>query len=213
MQLSSRPIVPAFTLAFLTLIPTTQVAAQATTATTSGTRLVVGATGNEARYRVREQLAGLDFPNDAVGVTSAVRGEIVLDESGRVQAGHSTIIVDLRTLTSDKERRDGYVQRRTLETEQFPEAVLRVTGLGAMPHPLPTAGEFAFTLTGELTLHGTTRPTSWTVAARAEHDHYYGTATTTFRFAEFGITKPRVAAVLSVDDQITLEYEFHFVKR
>jgi len=27
--------------------------------------------GNEARYRVREQLAGVDLPNDAVGVTSA----------------------------------------------------------------------------------------------------------------------------------------------
>ncbi len=209
-MLSSRRAITAIVVACTALLPVAAVTAQAPSAET---RLVVGATGNEARYRVREQLAGLEFPNDAVGVTSAVSGEIVLDGSGQVQADRSTIVVDLRTLKSDKDRRDGYVQRRTLETEQFPEAVLRVTGLGTLPHPLPTSGEFSFTLTGDLTIHGTTRPTSWSVTGRVEGDHYHGTATTRFTFAEFGLTKPRVAAVLSVDDEIALEYEFHFVKR
>src|SRR5688572_12018089 len=55
------------------------------------TRLVLAATGNEARYRVREQLAGVDFPNDAVGVTSAITGEIVLDDAGKVIPSRSRI--------------------------------------------------------------------------------------------------------------------------
>lgn len=211
MSLSLRPAVAAITL--ISALPLAALAGQSSPPESGEVRLVVGATGNEARYRVREQLAGLDFPNDAVGTTGAVSGEIVLDQTGRVDVERSTIIVDLRGLRSDKERRDGYVQRRTLETDQFPEAVLRVTGLGALPSPLPERGTFTFTLTGDLTIRGATRPTTWSVEARAEGDHYYGTATTRFTFTEFGLAKPRVASVLSVEDDIVLEYQFHFVKR
>jgi hypothetical protein len=35
-----------------------------------GVRLVIAPQGNEARYRVQEQLVGVDLPNDAVGKTS-----------------------------------------------------------------------------------------------------------------------------------------------
>lgn len=190
------------------------VAIVAQSAPATGTvRLEVGATGNEARYRVREQLAGLDFPNDAVGATSAIAGGITLDDGGRVVADRSVITVDLRGLTSDKERRDGYLQRRTLQTGEHPTAVLRVTGFDGLVTPLPTSGTLTFRLTGDLTIRGTTRPTTWAVTAAADGEHYTGTATTTFTFADFGLAKPRVAAVLSVNDEITLEYDFHFVRR
>jgi polyisoprenoid-binding protein YceI len=177
------------------------------------TRLVLAPTGNEARYRVREQLAGVDFPNDAVGATSAITGEIVLDDAGKVIAARSKITVDLRTLKSDRERRDGYIQRRTLETETHPNAVLEVTGLTGLTHPLPTSGALSFTLTGNLTIHGTTRITTWQVTATAGADGYRGSAKTSFTFEEFGLTKPRVAVVLSVEDTIGLELDFHFVKQ
>jgi polyisoprenoid-binding protein YceI len=177
------------------------------------TRLVLAPTGNEARYRVREQLAGVDFPNDAVGATSAITGEIVLDDAGKVIAARSRITVDLRTLKSDRERRDGYIQRRTLETETHPNAVLEVTGLTGLAHPLPTSGALSFTLTGNLTIHGTTRLTTWQVTATASDGGYRGSAKTSFTFEEFGLTKPRVAMVLSVEDTIGLELDFHFVRQ
>ena len=41
---------------------------------TDGLQLVVAPEGNEVRYRVREQLAGFDLPNDAVGATGHVTG-------------------------------------------------------------------------------------------------------------------------------------------
>jgi hypothetical protein len=40
-----------------------------------------------------------------------------------------------------------------------------------------------------------------------------GTATTSFLFTDFGMTKPRVMMVLSVEDTIKLEYRFSFVSR
>ena len=76
--------------------------------------------GSEARYRVREQLAFLDFPNDAVGVTEDVEGKLVLGPDGAVSADDSLIRVDLSTLQSDEDRRDNYVRSRTLGTGQYP---------------------------------------------------------------------------------------------
>jgi hypothetical protein len=63
---------------------------------------------------VREQLANVDLPNDAVGATSAITGQLVLDAQGQVVPGASRFVIDVTTLKSDRERRDGYLQRRTL---------------------------------------------------------------------------------------------------
>jgi polyisoprenoid-binding protein YceI len=92
-------------------------------------------------------------------------------------------------------------------------AELVVTGVQGLPATLPTTGALAFTLTGNLTIRGVTRPTTWQVTATAGADGYRGSAKTTFTFAEFELTKPRVAVVMSVDDQIALELDFHFERR
>src|SRR5215217_3567897 len=44
----------------------------------------VAPAGNEARYRVREQLVGVDLPNDAVGATPEVSGSLLVYADGRV---------------------------------------------------------------------------------------------------------------------------------
>jgi polyisoprenoid-binding protein YceI len=173
--------------------------------------LVLAPEGNEARYRVREQLAGVDFPTDAVGVTKDITGGIALDEQGNVVPAESKFVIDLRSLKSDKERRDRYVQGRVLETDSFPTAVLVPTALEGLPSPLPTSGPLAFELVGDLTIHGVTRPTTWQVNAVADNGGFTGTASTTLGFPEFNLTKPKVMVVLSVADSIRLEYDFHLV--
>lgn len=81
-------------------------------------RYVVAPDGNEARYRVREQLMHHDLPNDAVGKTTAITGGISLSPAGAIDTAASKITIDVTSLKSDQDRRDGYVQHRTLETEQ-----------------------------------------------------------------------------------------------
>jgi polyisoprenoid-binding protein YceI len=171
-------------------------------------RFVLAPTGNEARYRVREQLAGFDFPNDAVGATSDITGGIVIGTDGKVVPGESKFVVDLTKLKSDKERRDGFLQRRTLETEKFPTVELVPTALRGLATPLPSSGEKTFDLLGDLTIRGVTRPTTWHVKATFDGGRIAGSAATTFTFAEFQITQPKVASVLSVADSIRLEYDF-----
>jgi polyisoprenoid-binding protein YceI len=178
-----------------------------------GVRLVTAADGNEARYRVREQLARIEFPSDAVGSTSSVTGAIVLDAQGRIVRADSRFTVDLASISTDSDRRDNYVRRNTLKTEQFPTAVFVPVSFDGLPTPLPTSGEMTFQLTGDLTLHGNTRPVTWNVTARAGAGGYTGTARTQFSFSYFGIPVPRVASVLSVTETVRLEYDFRLVPR
>jgi polyisoprenoid-binding protein YceI len=167
------------------------------------------APGTKARYKVREQLAGIDFPSDAVGGTEAITGFLIVRPDGSIDP-KSKLSVDLTTLSSDQSMRDGYLQRNTLETEKFPVMDLlakRATGLAT---PLPATGQAGFRLVSDVTLHGVTKEVTWTVVSTFGNDTIAGRATTTTDFATFNLTKPSLARLLTVDDKIELEVEFRF---
>jgi polyisoprenoid-binding protein YceI len=165
--------------------------------------------GTKARYKVTEQLAGINFPSEAVGTTEAITGAIVVNPDGSIAPG-SKLTVDLRTLTSDQSLRDGYIQTRTLETERFPTLEIVPKRAVGLPAPLP-AGQQAqagFQLIADMTIRGVTKETTWNVVATFGNTAVGGRATTTVDFATFNLTKPSLARILSVDDKIQLEIEF-----
>lgn len=161
----------------------------------------------QLRYRVREQLAGINFPNEAVGSTHAIEGSIALDAQGRMRAGDSRVTVDLRRLQSDRDGRDNYLRRNTLEAEHYPTAVFVPTDVRGLRFPLPQTGTASFELDGDLTMRDTTRRTSWKATATFNGPELRVQANTAFRFADFGLTIPQVASVLSVEDNIRLEVD------
>jgi polyisoprenoid-binding protein YceI len=174
-------------------------------------RLIVAADGNEARYRVREQLAGVDFPNDAVGVTRDITGRLTIGADGKVVPAESKLVVNVAALKSDKDRRDGYLRRNTLQSDQYPTVMLVPKAIDGLPATLPTAGPLTFQLVGDLTVRGVTKPTLWQVTAKAENGVYRGSASTRFTFDDFRMTQPKVRIVLRVADTIKLEYDFKLV--
>ncbi len=165
------------------------------------------ADGSEARYRVKEQLAFLDFPNDAVGVTQDVEGKLVLGPDGTVSAEDSLIRVDLSTLQSDEDRRDNYVRNRTLGTGQSPHTDFVPTTISGLQWPLPSTGEASFSITGDMTIKDVTKEVTWETTAQFSDDRITGTATTNFTFDEFDLNVPSVAVVLSVENNIRLEID------
>lgn len=167
--------------------------------------------GSKARFKVQEQLAGINFLSEAVGTTEAVTGTMVVHPDGSIDAGRSKLTVDLRTLKSDQPNRDNFLQMRTLETGKFPSAEFVPRRAVGLPAPLPGSGPQAnagFQLVGDMTVHGVTSEATWTVVATFANDLVAGRATTTLLFSTFNITKPSLARVLSVDDKIQLEVEF-----
>jgi len=166
--------------------------------------------GSKARYKVREQLAGISFPSDAVGTTEAVTGTIVVNPDGTIDAAKSKLSVDLRTIKSDQQMRDGYVQGRTLETEKFPMIEFVPKRAVGLPAPLPAGmqAQAGFQLIGDMTLHGVTSEATWNVVATFGNEQVAGRATTTVLFTTYNMTKPSLARLMSVDDKIELEIEF-----
>jgi len=175
-------------------------------------RFVTATEGNAARYRIREQLVGVDFPNDAVGETKNVTGVISADAKGNLLPAESKFTVDVSNLTSDKDRRDGFVKRRVLETDQYPTVTLVPTKITGVSLPLPTSGTRSFDIVGDLTVRGVTHPTTWKVNAQFNPAGFTGKAATSFTFKDFAIDQPRVPVVLSVADTIKLELDFSMVQ-
>lgn len=172
------------------------------------------AEGSKLRYRVREQLAGISFPSDAVGETDALKGAIFFKADGSIDSAQSKLTADLRTFKSDQERRDGYIQQRTLETEKFPTAEFVPRKTEGLPLPLPMGqqAQVGFQLIGDMTLHGVTKELTWQLVATLPEGKVSGAARTSFPFETFNMTKPSLARLLSVDDTISLEIEFRAVR-
>lgn len=171
-------------------------------------RLVIVPDKSEARYRVREQLANLSFPSDAVGSTNAITGTIVGKTDGTIVSDQSKFQVDLRTLKSDQAMRDGFISRSTLQINQYPYAIFVPTSAPGLPLTLPADGKVAFKLIGNLTIRDVTKPVTWDVQGTVNGNTAAGTATTSFTFEYFDLTRPNVARVLSIDDNIKLELDW-----
>lgn len=175
--------------------------------------LVVAPSGNEVRYRVHEQLVRMDLPQDAIGRTTEITGGIGVGNDGQILPGESKFVINVGTLKSDRDMRDGYVRRRTLETDKYPTVEFAPSGFTGLPKVLPTSGKHAFDVIGNLTVRGVTKPTTWHVTAEAKGGQVTGSASTAFTFSDFNMDQPRVPVLLSVADTIRLEYDFTLVPK
>lgn len=177
-------------------------------------RYTVAATGNSARYRVREQLMGKDLPNDAIGETTEIEGMITVDSTtGAIVAGQSKFVIKTGAFKSDADRRDGYVRGRLLEAAKYPTVEFVPTGVrGLTAASAMASGPKTFELIGDLTVKGVTHPTTWKITAQQAPGRATGSAVTKFTFADFTMTPPKVPILLSVADTIALEYDFTMVR-
>src|SRR5689334_25310975 len=165
-------------------------------------RFVLAPEGSAARYRVREQLMGHDFPNDAVGETKGLTGAIAFDANGKVIRDESKFTLDAGAFVSDQNRRDGYVRNRLLESEDYPTISLVPTEIRGVKLPLPKSGTAQIQMLADLTVHGVTRPTTWNGTVQFNNAGVTGSASTVFTFEDIQLEQPRVPVLLSVADSI-----------
>src|SRR2546429_181427 len=85
------------------------------------------ASGSTAGYRVRERLAVLNAPSDAVGRTSAITGGFQLADGGdTLTVSNASFTVDVTQLSSDRGQRDNAIRHRGLETSTYPTATFKL---------------------------------------------------------------------------------------
>jgi len=192
-----------------TAAPTTAPSsAAASTATGASSALTWTVTDtSKVTVRVREQLASLTFPSDAVLVATGAKGAFTVNDDGTFAPG-SQITFDVSSLTSDQSQRDSFVKQSVLNTRQFPTATFVPTkATGGLTLPLAATAHATFTLTGKLTIHGTTKDVTFTVDCTRNGSDLTATATLapTVTFGDFGMQQPAAPGrVLSVVDEIKM---------
>jgi polyisoprenoid-binding protein YceI len=178
---------------------------------TAGAKLEIIGEGSSASYRVTEQFVGVTFTNEAVGTTNLVAGTLTILPDGNISPD-SKLTVDLRGLKSDQDMRDGAVQSRVLETDKYPYAEFVPTKVQGLEKLIPSTGQAGVSLTGNLTVHGVTKETTFQGIAtfNPRNNTVAGRAKATITFAQFGLKPPKIARLASLDDKLDLELIYRF---
>jgi polyisoprenoid-binding protein YceI len=190
-----------------TASPAPTTAAPVPSATTASSTLAWSISDkSKATVKVREQLAALPLPSDAVLVATGAKGSFQVNADGTFASG-SQISFDVSSLTSDQSLRDSFVKQNVLSTRQFPTATFVPTATTGLTLPLAASGHFTFKLTGKLTIHGVTKDVTFDVDSTRAGGSLTATATLnpTFKFEDFGMQQPAAPGrVISVVDEIKL---------
>ena len=111
-----------------------------------------------AGYRVREKLAALPAPSDAVGRTTAITGQMTIGGSGGAyKASNANFTVDVTQLKSDEDRRDNKIRSIGLETDKYPQATFTAAGPIDIPADAVDGKAVTVQAEGDLNLHGQTK--------------------------------------------------------
>src|SRR2546430_11920103 len=171
------------------------------------------ASGSQAGYRVREQLAGLAAPGDEVARTSSVHGGITIAASGSTYSVTAvSITVDVNTLTSDRSMRDQRVHRMGLESDRYPTASFVLSTPITVPADAGNGQAFQISATGKLTLHGVTRTVTIPIDARLSGSQIDLVGALTVPLSDFGTTPPRLGGFVSVQDNATMEVQLKLAR-
>jgi polyisoprenoid-binding protein YceI len=158
-------------------------------------------------YRVKEQLAFLDSPNEAVGRSSAVTGtmEVAGDtvEDVRIEA-------DLTRLTSDETRRDNAIRQRGLESERYPTATLELAEPIKLASTPAQGDEVRGQGTGRLTVHGVTREVDLDLRGRWSGSTIQVVGQLPVRMSDYQIEAPRFGPVVSIEDSAAVDFSLVF---
>ena len=136
-------------------------------------------------YRVQEVLGGIDV--EGAGRTSDVTGSLTI---AGTQATAAEFTVQMGSITSDSDRRDGQFRGRIMSVDEFPTATFVLTApidFGAVP----AEGEsLTATATGDLTLRGVTRSVTFDVEAKLEGGRIGVLGSIPILFSDYSIPDP-----------------------
>ena len=155
--------------------------------------------GSKVTFKVTEQLLKFSFPNDAVLETEKLEGVVVLD------GGVSRISVDLHSLESDSNARDRYVRLRMFPDNRFAEFIVDL----AMPLPkeFSIGQEVTRQVPGTLTIKAANIPLVFDITAQDLVDQINISGRTIVTWEQLKMPKPTARSVLSVEDNIKVQFE------
>lgn len=146
--------------------------------------------------------------NTAVGKTSQITGEILLDRANPKNSQIKPITIDISQFTSDSARRDNALRDRFLESARFPQATFTPTQIEGLPDVIEEGQDYKLTITGDLSVKEASHPVSFDTTVRLEGDQLSGQATTTLLMSDFGVGPISLGGILKTEDEVQLNFNF-----
>ena len=160
-----------------------------------------------ARFEIDEVLRSV--PTHVLGRSDQVSGQIALDPADAAAATVGEILINVRTLATDSEFRDRSIKNKILFTDQHEFVRFTPTAISGLPASLAIGESASFEMMGDLEIVGTVRPASFQGSVTwAAPDRIEGSASTTLRYADFGISIPAARSVNAVEDTLILGLDF-----
>jgi polyisoprenoid-binding protein YceI len=175
--------------------------------TVSATRYEIQSSDSIASFTIDEVLRG--SPYTVVGTTDQVAGQISFDLDNPSVAQVGKILVNARTLITDDDSRTRALGNRILNSDQYEYISFSPTALSGLPTSVSVGQPFTFQMTGDLTIKGVSGPATFEVTVTPSADGSLdGVASTTIRYADWGVAVPSVPFVASVGNQVELALDF-----
>jgi polyisoprenoid-binding protein YceI len=172
---------------------------------------------SKASYLVDEEFFGGAFEKygiaageaDVVGSTQQIAGQLQLnlDDLGSA-LGENRFTVQMNTLVTGEDRRDGWIRENGPRFNDYPEATFVATAIESAPASYTDGQEVSFKLIGDLTVRDVTQQVAFDVTASLAGDTLTGAASTRLKMSDFGIEPPNFANTLTVADEFGILVEF-----
>ena len=181
-----------------TAVPAGTTAASETTAGTGGGtgKFEIGE-GSEISFTVEEELGRAPVRFDAVISSTGLTG------TADLEGGPSVVTLDLHSLQSDQQFRDGYIRNTMFPDNR--EAVVTVEELPSLPSSFFDGEEITGQLDGSLQIGETTTPLVFDVTARHDGEAVSVLGKTTFTWEQLGLSKPSARSVVYLADEVRVE--------
>lgn len=178
-----------------------------------------GLTGRRL-YRINAMESSVTFELDedlrgdritVVGSTNEVAGDIVLDFDNPAVSQLGIVRINARTIETDNPNRNRALRSRILMSaeDEFEFIDFSPTELNNLPEAIVVGETYTFEVVGDLPLIGNTLPATFSVEATLESDtRLVGTATTTIKWADWGINIPQAPGVANIEEEATLKIQF-----
>jgi polyisoprenoid-binding protein YceI len=168
----------------------------------------IDATQSKAYYEIDEVF--LDENNrlfTAVGTTTAIAGDVLLDKANPNASKVGEIVIDISQMQSDNSRRDNAIRRQWLESARYPLVTFKNSSVEGLPASFSEGVEFSFRIKGDMTIRTVTKPVTWEVKAKLEGNVLRGLATMKLKLSDFQIPNPSLVTI-RVSDNLTLKLDF-----
>jgi polyisoprenoid-binding protein YceI len=171
------------------------------------TKFSISQAESQARFKIFEELNGQ--PTDVVGITDQLAGEANINLEDLSQTRLGIISVNARTLVTDQDRRNQAIRNRILQTDTFEYLTFSPNELTGLDGRAVTGQEYAFQISGDLTIRNITQPVVFdTVVTVETDDRIRGFASAVILREDFNLIIPNVPFVANVGENVSLEIDF-----